>query len=99
MSERKREHPCVGHQNCPYDEELVRELHAETAVQRTKIEGIEQGVQRIEQCLMGNGKPGLVMRMDRTEQKDKIRSRILWTIFGIVATTVIGLVAASLGLT
>lgn len=100
MSDKPRElRECVGLHTCPYDDNLIRELHAETAVQRTKIEGIEEGVHDIKQCLMGNGKPGLVLRMDRLEQKDKTRSRVLWTIFGIVTTAIVGFVATALGFT
>lgn len=84
MSDR---HECVGPDWCPYDEEVVRNLAADTAVQGEKIDRIEQGIQRIETCLKGNGKEGLVVRTDRLEQKDKTRGRIFW----IALTGIIGL--------
>lgn len=84
-----------GPSDCPYDDNLIREMHAEQAVQRTQIEGIVSGVCDIKRCLTGNGEPGMVVRMDRLEQKDVFRSTLLWTIFGIIATAVVGLFFAT----
>ncbi len=84
-----------GLPDCPYDDNLIREMHAEQAVQRTQIEGIVSGVSDIKRSLIGNGKPGLVVRMDRLEQKDVFQSKVLWTVFGLIATAVIGLFFAT----
>lgn len=55
------------------------------AVQGEKIENIEAACDDIKSCLLGNGKPGLVTRTDRLEQKDVIRGKLFWIVITVVA--------------
>ena len=59
------------------------------AIQSEKITNIELACVDIKHCLLGNGKPGLVVRTDRLEQNEKFRSKMFWflmtIVFGIVA--------------
>jgi hypothetical protein len=67
---------------------------AETqAAQGEKIVAIEKACARIETNLLGNGKPGLVIRTDRLEQKNKFNSRLFW----IFATATVALVIKTVG--
>jgi hypothetical protein len=71
--------------------DLICDMHAEQAVQANQINSIEKGVDDIRTCLLGNGKPGLVVRMDRVEQREGIRSRIFWILFALISTGLVGL--------
>ncbi len=75
----------------PGQNDLIRDMHTEQAVQASQINSIEKGVGDIKTCLLGNGKPGLVVRMDRVEQKEVIRSRVFWILFGLISTGLVGL--------
>lgn len=57
------------------------------AVQGEKISNIEHACNEIKNCLLGNGKVGLVTRTDRLEQTERFRGKLFW----IVATAVAGL--------
>lgn len=63
---------------------LITEMIAAQATQREKIDNIEEDCKEIKDCLLGNGKIGLVVRTDRLEQTERGRSKILWTLFGLV---------------
>lgn len=65
----------------------LSEILKEQAVQGTKIVTIETYCKEIKECLLGNGKIGLVMRTDRLEQKDKWKTRLSWV--GVTAVIVL----------
>ena len=71
----------------------LAKIIAEQARQGEQIENIDGTCKRIDTCLMGNGQPGLVVRTDRLEQKDKTRSKLFWiilmVIFGIVTKSIV----------
>lgn len=64
------------------------------AVQGEKIEGIEETCKEIKHCLLGNGKPGLVVRTDRLEQREAFKNKLFW----VFATAVVALVVKTIGL-
>lgn len=72
------------------------QLVADQGKQTAQLEHIAETVGTIENCLLGNGKDGLIVRTDRLEQKDKTRGRFFWALFGIVAALVIQTVASTL---
>lgn len=82
----------------PYNDEEVRhEIIAKQAEQGVKINNIEQTCKEIKECLLGNGKPGLVVRTDRLEQKDQIRSKMFWLLTSTTGALVVKMVADMLG--
>lgn len=64
------------------------------AVQGEQIEQITASCEKIEKCLLGNGKPGLVVRTDRLEQKDAFKTKLFW----VFATAVIALLIKIVGI-
>lgn len=72
----------------------LSKMLTEQAVQGEKIERIETTCKDIKECLLGNGKPGLVLRTDRLEQKDKWKTRLSW----VVLTAVIVLIVKIIGI-
>ena len=76
------------------------ELHsiiAEQSAQGVKIAAIEETCHAIRESLVGNGKPGLVVRTDRLEQKDKVRAKMFWMVFGLAVTVAAKVLADTLG--
>ena len=41
---------------------------------------------RLDEAIRGNGKPGIAMRLDRLEQDAKRQSRLVWLIVGSAVT-------------
>jgi len=70
----------------------LNEIIAEQSAQGVKIESIEKVCDEIKTCLLGNGKPGLVLRTDRLEQRGVFQTRLFW----IFATAVIALAVKDL---
>lgn len=74
----------------------LSKMLAEQAAQGTKIESIESTCTEIKQCLLGNGKPGLVIRTDRLEQKDKWKTRLSWVVVTAVVVLIVKIVGIDL---
>ncbi len=53
---------------------------------------INRKLDQMDQAVRGNGKPGILLRLDRLEQSEAIRSRLLWLIAGCVATVAASMV-------
>jgi hypothetical protein len=81
----------------PKEQQELHEVVAEQAAQRVKIENIEKTCQEIRDCLLGNGKPGLVVRTDRLEQKDKVRAKLFWLVFSTLAAVTAKVLADTFG--
>lgn len=85
------------HPECPYNSELMHELHAEIFVQKKQIETIENATLEIKECVLGNGKEGLKIRVDRIEQSFNTWAKVLWVCFGVVLTAAVGTAFAYFG--
>lgn len=83
----------------PNHEDARRDIIAEQAAQGVKIDNIEKTCKEIKECLLGNGKPGLVLRTDRLEQKDQLRSKMFWVLFSGLGAVLAKMVADMLGVT
>ena len=70
----------------------IHKLLQEQAIQGEKIESIEETCQEIRHSLLGNGRPGLIVRTDRLEQRDKFKTRLFWLI-----TTAVCAILAKVG--
>jgi hypothetical protein len=79
-------------------EQEVNATIAEQAKQGVKIENIEKTCEEIRDCLLGNGKPGLVLRTDRLEQKDKVRAKMFWLVFTTLGAVAAKVLADTLGI-
>lgn len=47
---------------------------------------------RMDEAIRGNGKPGIQLRLDRLEAAEAIRSKLLWIIAGSTMTLALGAV-------
>lgn len=62
----------------------LNEILAAQAAQEEQIKSIAADCTDIKHCLLGNGKPGLVIRTDRLEQKDQFKTKLFWVVTGAV---------------
>lgn len=70
--------------------DTVQELAKSQAVQMEILERLETGVNGLYEHLLGNGKPGLIVRVDRLEVWDKMKNKVLWLLLGVVTTGAAG---------
>jgi len=50
------------------------------------FEGIHGKLDRLDEAIRGNGRPGVQIRLDRLEQDAKRQAKLIWLILGTVAT-------------
>jgi predicted alternative tryptophan synthase beta-subunit len=75
----------------------MQDLVVDQGKQTAKLEHIVETVNEIKSCLKGNGKPGLIIRTDRLEQKEKTKARIFWVIFAATIALVVRAVSPAFG--
>lgn len=63
----------------------LAELLAETKVASAGQLALKEDLDALKHSIIGNGKPGLMTRVDRLEQVSKFKGAIAWLVFG--ATT------------
>jgi len=51
-----------------------------------QFEALHLKLDRLDEAIRGNGKPGILIRLDRLEQDAKRQSKLIWLILGAVAT-------------
>lgn len=51
-----------------------------------QFESIQRKLDRLDEAIRGNGKPGILIRLDRLEQDAKRQSKLIWLIVGAVVT-------------
>ena len=69
--------------------EKVDELSKSQAVQTEILGRLEMGLNGLYEHLLGNGKPGLLTRVDRLEVWDKMKNKVMWALSGIVVGGII----------
>jgi len=50
------------------------------------FESIHRKLDRLDEAVRGNGRPGIQLRLDRLEQDAKRQSKLTWLIIGAVIT-------------
>lgn len=50
------------------------------------LEAIYKKLDRLDEAIRGNGKPGIQVRLDRLEQSGKRQSRLIWLLLGGAGT-------------
>ncbi len=51
---------------------------------------IQVKLDKLDEAIRGNGKPGIQLRLDRLESAEATRSRLLWVIAGATVTLALG---------
>jgi len=57
---------------------------------KPEFEAINAKLDRLDEAVRGNGKPGIQLRLDRLEAAEATRSRLLWIIAGSTVTLAVG---------
>ena len=70
---------------CGDSEQYERICKGEFASIHTKLD-------RMDEAIRGNGKPGIQLRLDRLESAEAVRSRLMWIIAGSTVTLALGAV-------
>lgn len=53
---------------------------------KTSFEVLFNKIDKLDESIRGNGKPGILIRLDRLEQDAKRQSKLIWLIIGAVIT-------------
>ena len=64
---------------------MTSDTQSNDPIQR-QFEAIHEKLDRLDVAIRGNGKPGILIRLDRLEQDAKRQSRLIWLIVGAVVT-------------
>ncbi len=62
------------------------------SVCKAEFSEIKEKLDRLDEAIRGNGKPGIQTRLDRLETSAAARSRVLWIIAAAVLTLAVGAV-------
>jgi hypothetical protein len=57
---------------------------------KDEFASINVKLDKLDEAIRGNGKPGIQMRLDRLESAEATRSRLLWVIAGSTVTLALG---------
>jgi len=68
---------------CPHSEQYERVCKRDFASIHSKLD-------RLDEAIRGNGKPGIQRRLDRLESAAAARSRLLWIIASAVVALAVG---------
>lgn len=55
-----------------------------------EFQSVHTKLDRMDEAIRGNGKPGIQLRLDRLETAQASRSRLLWLVVGAAVTLAIG---------
>ncbi len=58
------------------------------------LSAIHEKIDRLDEAIRGNGKPGLLLRVDRLEQAGRRTSTLVWMVVGALVTSVAGILVA-----
>jgi len=59
---------------------------------KPQFESLHTKLDRLDEAIRGNGRPGIQLRLDRLESAEMTRSRLLWIIAGSTVTLAVGAV-------
>jgi hypothetical protein len=76
---------CQGKQN-----EQVEQNKQYEQVCKGEFASIHAKLDKLDEAIRGNGKPGIQLRLDRLETSQATRSRLLWLVAGAAATLAVG---------
>ena len=70
---------------CSESDQYDRVCRGEFAAVHVKLD-------KLDEAIRGNGKPGIQLRLDRLESAEAVRSRLMWIIAGSTVTLAVGAV-------
>jgi hypothetical protein len=70
------------------DHEPLPSPHCRSSCER-EFEELHRKLDRLDEAIRGNGKPGLTLRLDRLEQNARTQSRLVWLVVGAAVTAAV----------
>lgn len=70
--------------------EKVVQLSEDNATIKSEIRHLTTNVDKVVHSIVGNGQPGLSLRMDRLEQRQKVREKVVWWFTTTIGSIVLG---------
>ena len=67
---------------------------SQTEICEKNFAGIHAKLDRLDEAVRGNGKPGILIRLDRLEQDARRQGRLLWLLIGAGITVLTSIVIA-----
>ena len=58
------------------------------------FEGIHRKLDKLDEAVRGNGKPGILIRLDRLEQDARRQAKLIWLVVGAALTALASALAA-----
>jgi len=65
---------------------------SQTDICQKQFESIHKKLDRLDEAVRGNGKPGILVRLDRLEQDARRQGQLLWLLIGAAITVLTSLV-------
>ena len=62
-----------------------------------QFEAIQTKLDRLDEAIRGNGKLGLLVRVDRLERDGRRQDKLIWLVTGALVTSVVGAIVAWIG--
>lgn len=62
-----------------------------------QFEAIHTKLDRLDEAIRGNGKLGLLVRVDRLERDGRRQDKLIWLVTGALVTSVVGAIVAWIG--
>jgi hypothetical protein len=62
-----------------------------------QFEAIHAKLDRLDEAIRGNGKLGLLVRVDRLERDGRRQDKLIWLVTGALVTSVVGAIVAWIG--
>ncbi|MFW6062407.1 MAG: hypothetical protein ACOC93_06320 [Planctomycetota bacterium] len=59
-----------------------------------EFDQLHRKLDRLDEAIRGNGKPGILIRLDRLEQSARRQARLVWLIIGAFVTSGVSLLIA-----
>ncbi len=77
------------------DSDALRDQDVRLGTMEKKLDTIGQDIRELRVALVGDpnsDKPSIILRLDRLEQSEKLKSKILWAIIGVGGPAILGLI-------
>lgn len=77
------------------DADALKGQEARLGVMEKKLDNIGMDIRELRVALVGepnSEKPSILLRLDRLEQSEKLKSKVIWAMVGTMGPAIIGLI-------
>lgn len=66
----------------------LTELAVGQKASQVKLDTVKEDLDAVKHSVIGNGKPGLITRVDRLERTEAFKTKLIWILFGSLVSAV-----------